>query len=241
MGGNNILETKEIVKRFGGIVALNNVNIGIEKGRITGLIGPNGAGKTTLLNVISGFLKPDHGKVIFKGKDITGLLPHKICELGLARTFQIVKPFLNFTVEESLLIGTLKKRSGREAQELINNVLEYFELDELRSKLCRELNVTQLKELELARAMATEPELLLLDEPGAGLNPKETSRFMRMIRDINRKKKITILIVEHVMPIIMGLCETVYVLHYGEIIARGTPRCISKNEQVINAYLGEKW
>ncbi|MEM3421052.1 MAG: ABC transporter ATP-binding protein [Candidatus Hadarchaeum sp.] len=241
MNSDIILETREIVKKFGGIVALNNVNIEIEKGKITGLIGPNGAGKSTLLNVISGFLKPDHGSVVFKGRDVTGWLPHRICSLGLARTFQIVKPFLNFTVEESLLIGTLKKRSGSEAQELIDHVLEYFELDELRSKRCKELNVTQLKRLELARAMTTEPELLLLDEPGAGLNPSEASKFMKMIREINRKKKITILIIEHVMPIIMGLCENVYVLHYGEIIAKGCPRSVCKNKQVINAYLGEKW
>lgn len=241
MSSNSILETRGIIKKFGGVVALNNVNISVEKGKITGLIGPNGAGKTTLLNVISGFLKPDHGQVIFKERDITGWPPHKICNFGMARTFQIVKPFLNFTVEESLLIGTLKKRSGSEAREIINHVLEYFELQELRLKRCKELNVTQLKKLELARAMTTEPELLLLDEPGAGLNPSEASKFMKKIREINRKKKITVLIIEHVMPIIMGLCENVYVLHYGEIIAKGCPRSISKNEQVINAYLGEKW
>ncbi|MGQ9788789.1 MAG: ABC transporter ATP-binding protein [Candidatus Hadarchaeaceae archaeon] len=241
MSKYSLLETSELSKTFGGITALNKVNFEIKKGEIVGLIGPNGAGKTTFINVVSGFLKPDRGKILFKGKNITGWAPHKICRLGVARTFQIVKPFSNFTVEESVLIGTLNKHFDFETKDFIKNTLEYFGLYELRSKLCKELNITQLKKLELARAMATVPELLFLDEPGSGLNPSEISKFMKLVKDINQKKKVTILIIEHVMPIIMNLCKKIYVLHYGEIIAKGNPKNISKNEKVIEAYLGEKW
>jgi len=234
------LEVVGITKKFGGLIALNNVSLKIPRGKIVGLIGPNGAGKTTLFNIITGYIKPDEGKILFEGRDITGKPPYEISKLGIARTFQVPKPFLDLTVEDSVIAGAISRYGVKEARKKATDILKYTGLIDLKNKYCSELNIVQSKKIELARALATEPKLLLLDELGAGLNPKELQELINLIKKINREKGTTIVVVEHIIRMVLGVSEYVYVLHYGRLIAEGRPDELIHNEKVIEAYLGTR-
>lgn len=237
-----ILEGKGVTKAFGGLVAVNGVDFQVEKGEIVGLIGPNGAGKTTLFNLISGALKPDKGEIYFKGERISGLKPHQICRKGLARTFQDVKVFGNMTVLENVKLAALfggKDGSSREAEKRALEALEFCGLRGMEGVLAGDLPLFFQKRLEVARALATKPDLVLLDELMAGLNPTETLEAMDLVKGI-RDRGITVFMIEHVLKAIMNVCERVMVLHYGEKLAEGTPEEVCSNPKVIEVYLGEK-
>jgi branched-chain amino acid transport system ATP-binding protein len=234
-----ILEGEGVTKHFGG---LSNVDFHVDQGEIVGLIGPNGAGKTTLFNLISAALVPKPGVIRFKGEKISGLKPHQICRAGVARTFQSVKVFGNIPVLGNVLLGSLFGRSTgmssadatREAMES----LEFVGLSAVRAIPAKDITLANQKRLEVARALATKPELLLLDELIAGLNPTETTEAMELVTKI-RDKGITIFMIEHVMKAIMGICDRLIVLHHGEKIAEGTPQEITNNQTVIEVYLGK--
>ncbi len=235
-----ILQVSNVTKRFGNLVAVNDVSLQIYAGEILGLIGPNGAGKTTLFNTITGLARPDSGRVIFKGVDITDLLPHRICRLGMSRTFQVTKAFNNMRVEDAIRVGAYNRHGEKEVVQKVDEVIQFCDLEDIRLWKCGDLGLAQLRRVELARAMATEPDLLLLDEAGAGLNATELSELMAMLRRLNRELGITLCVVEHVMPMVMSLCGRIIVLESGRLIAEGTPDVISRNERVIEAYLGER-
>jgi branched-chain amino acid transport system ATP-binding protein len=236
-----ILEGQRIIKNFGGLTALASVDFHIDRGEILGLIGPNGAGKTTLFNLISGSLTPTSGTVKFKGEDITGLKPHRICRKGIARTFQLVKLFGNMTVLENILLGGLfgpsnhapRSRTKKECLDL----LEFVGLPEMQGSLAKDLTIINQKRLEVARALATRPELLMLDEFMAGLTPTEVVLAIGLIKKIH-DLKITIFMIEHVMKVIMDVSDRIVVLHHGEKIAEGIPEQIATNQLVIDVYLG---
>ena len=236
-----ILEGKGLTKAFGGLMAVRDLSFELRNREILGIIGPNGAGKTTLFNLLNGFYRPDKGKVLFKGENITGLRPHQICKRGLARTFQITQSFANLTVLENVKIGAYSRLpSSREATQEALRILDTVGLYEKRNERASALSVGHRKNLELAKALATRPELILLDEVVAGLNPKEGDDMIAYIRAI-REQGITILLIEHVMKAIMSLCNRIIVIHYGETIAEGVPEEISKNPKVVEAYLGEEY
>lgn len=234
-----LLQVSQLTKRFGNLVALNNVSLEIREGEILSIIGPNGAGKTTLFFNVIGLQKPDAGRVFFKGADITGKPPHRICDLGITCTFQVPRAFASMTVEEAVRVGAYKRYRGREVLRKVDEVLQICELGEYRHQRCSDMGLALLRRVELARALATEPVLLLLDEAGAGLNPTELAGFMGILRRLNEEKGITLCIVEHVMQMVMGLAQRIVVLDYGEVIAEGTPQEISTNPRVIEAYLGK--
>jgi branched-chain amino acid transport system ATP-binding protein len=237
-----ILEGEGVTKNFGGLTAISNVDFHVERGEIVGLIGPNGAGKTTLFNLISAALVPKPGVIRFKGEKISGLKPHQICRAGIARTFQTVKVFGNMAVFGNVLLGSLFGRSigmssvdaAREAMES----LEFVGLSALKAIPAKDITLANQKRLEVARALATKPELLLLDELIAGLNPTEIAEAMELVTKI-RDQGITIFMIEHVMKAIMGICDRLIVLHHGEKIAEGTPQQITNNQTVIEVYLGK--
>jgi len=239
-----ILQVENVTKRFGGLVALSNVSFEVYEGEILGLIGPNGAGKTTMFNVITGVYKPDEGRVIFMGTDITGWKPHKIARKGIARTHQIVKPFGDLTVLENTMVGAMfgtryKEVGEEEARRIAEEVLEFVGLADKKDLPARVLNVQEKKRLELARALAEEPKLLLLDEVLAGLTPSEVERMLGLLRQIRKEKGITMVMIEHVMHAVMNLADRIVVLHFGRKLAEGTPEEVANNPEVIAAYLGD--
>jgi len=238
-----ILEGKGVTKYFGGLAAVSNVDFIVEEGEALGLIGPNGAGKTTLFNLISAALVPKPGTIRFKGENITGLKPYKICRMGVARTFQSVKIFANMPVLDNVVLGsyfgTSTNMSSADAVREAAEILEFVGLSEVKATPAKDLTLANQKRLEVARALATNPELLLLDEIMAGLNPTEVGQAMELVNRI-REKGITIIMIEHVMKAIMNVCERIIVLHHGQKIAEGTPQEIATSKKVIEVYLGEK-
>ena len=235
-----ILETKNLVMQFGGLVAVKDVSICCKTNEIVGLIGANGAGKTTLFNMISGQLKPKSGKIIFNGKEIQGVAPHKACHLGIGRTHQIVQPFGDLTVLENVMVGSLMKHGAVNiAQQRAEAILKLVGLDYRKDVRGEDLNLPELKRLEMARALATEPSLLLLDEVMAGLNPVDCQGVVELIKKI-RDTGMSIILIEHVMKAVMTLSDRVYVLNQGELIAQGTVKEVTENPAVIASYLGER-
>jgi branched-chain amino acid transport system ATP-binding protein len=241
-GESPFFEVQTLNKHFGGLVAVKDVSFSIRKGEILGLIGPNGAGKTTIFNLITGFLPPDSGKIEFKGEKITGLKPpHQVCLKSIGRTFQLVKPFKDMTVIENVMVGAFARiKKAEEARHEATEILDFIGLSRHRDSLASSLTIADRKRLELGRALATRPELLLLDEVVAGLNPRETVEIIGIIKAIS-KRGITLLMIEHVMKAVMTLSHRIIVVHHGEKIAEGIPAEISKEKKVIDAYLGEEY
>jgi branched-chain amino acid transport system ATP-binding protein len=252
-----ILELDGNTMRFGGITAVNEFSMALPPGLITGLLGPNGAGKTTAFNMISGFYTPTAGRIRFNGQDITGMPPHRICKYGIARTFQNIRLFSGLSAIQNVMVGSrlrqknawwmaplqlpLVHREEREAREQAMHLLERLALADAAYQPANSLPYGAQRRLEIARALATQPKLLLLDEPAAGMNPQESSELMGLIRSIRKDFDLTILLIEHDMKVVMGVCSHIWVLEYGICIAEGPPDTIRSCPVVIKAYLGEEY
>jgi len=236
-----MLELDAVTKRFGGLTAVREVSLRAAPGEIVGIIGPNGAGKTTLFNVISGFYGPDGGRVLLDGRDVSRVPAHKICALGLCRTFQIVKPFGNLSVEDNVMIGALTRlTSVSAAREEARRVTALCRLEPYAASTARSLPIGLRKRLEVARALATKPRLLLLDEVMAGLNATELGEMITLIRALHAEG-LGLIIIEHIMAAMMRLAQRIVVLHHGEKIAEGAPESIARDPRVVDAYLGEEF
>lgn len=236
-----ILELKGVNKSFGGLKAVEDFKLSIEEGEILGLIGPNGAGKSTIFNCIAGVYPPTAGEIYFKGENITHQRPWDLCRKGLARTFQIVKPFSSRTVLYNVTVGAFATTGKRaEAERRALKVLRTLHMEDIRNARAGNLTVAYLKRLEIARALATQPKILLLDEVMAGLRPTEVDEMVKIIKEV-RESGVTIFVIEHIMRAIMALSDRVAVLHFGKKIAEGTPKEVASDERVIKAYLGEEY
>jgi branched-chain amino acid transport system ATP-binding protein len=236
-----LLELAAVSKRFRGLKAVSEVSFAIEAGHIVALIGPNGAGKTTLFNMVAGVYPPDAGEIRFAGRRLNGLRPDEVCVAGIGRTFQLVKPFAGLSVLDNVVIGALRRtpRIGV-ARGKAERILERLGIAEKRHLPASALTLPDRKRLEVARALATEPRLLLLDEVMAGLRPTETDRMVAVFRELNRETGLTILLIEHVMRAVMALSREIHVLHHGELIASGAPDEVVRNPAVLDCYLGEE-
>jgi len=238
---NALLEVNELTINFGGLIAVNQLDMKVNTGEAVGLIGPNGAGETSAFNLISGVYKPTHGQVFFDGENITGLTPYQVNRKGIGRTFQVVKPFGSMTVLENVMVGGFVHTSKRsKSREIAMQVIEQVDLKRKINSLAKNLTLSDRKRLEVAKALATQPKLLLLDEVLAGLNPTEIEEAVKMIKSIN-KSGISILMIEHVLQATMAICSHIVVLDYGKKIAEGTPQEVTSNPEVIKAYLGDDY
>ena len=236
-----MLTLENVTKRFGGLTAVRAVSLDVRERELVGIIGPNGAGKTTLFNVVSGYYRPEEGRVVFAGSDVTGRAPHDICRLGLTRTFQIVKPFGNLSVLDNVMIGALTHTwTVRAARSVAERVVETCGLTPYATARARALPIGLRKRLEVARALATRPRVLLLDEVMAGLNPTELGGMVDLIRRLHAEG-LTVIVIEHIMAAMMRLAQRIVVLHHGEKIAEGTPAQIVADRRVVDAYLGEEF
>jgi branched-chain amino acid transport system ATP-binding protein len=241
MNKRPLLELKNLTIKFGGLVAVNNLNLAVQEGEVLGIIGPNGAGKTTVFNLICGVYKPTKGEILLTGENVTGLEPFQLCKKGLGRTFQVVKPFPNKSVLYNVMIGAfLRYDNPKECREKALEVIELIGLTDKKELTAKSLTIVDRKKLEVARALATEPKILLLDEVLAGLNPAEVEVSIELIKEINRMG-ITIMLIEHVLQAAMVLSQRIIVLDYGKKISEGTPEEVASDPEVIKAYLGDKY
>jgi branched-chain amino acid transport system ATP-binding protein len=237
----SLLQVTKISKSFRGLRAVREASFELPEGDINGLIGPNGAGKTTIFNIIAGVYPPDAGEILFQGKPIHGLRPDQVCSAGIGRTFQIVKPFAGLSVLDNVIVGALQReRSVAGARSYACSILEKLNLIQKRDLPASSLTLPDRKRLEVARALATRPRLLLLDEVMAGLRPTECDLMVQVFRELNRADGLTILLIEHVMRAVMALAKHIGVLHHGEVIARGTPEQVVRDPAVLECYLGEE-
>jgi branched-chain amino acid transport system ATP-binding protein len=236
-----LLELEDIIKNFGGLHVLSEVSFSVSEGEIVGLIGPNGAGKTTLFNVITGIYRPEEGAIRFRGRDLVGLKPHRICRRGIARTFQLVRIFPSMTVLENVMVGSIygNRRAKKQGRKEALKCLEILNLLHIKDAVSAHLTYSDRRLVEIARAIAAKPGLALLDEPLAGLNPTETRKIMDLIREIRETHGISILWIEHKIDAVFDVCDRIVVLDYGRKLAEGHPDQIAANEKVVEAYLGE--